>query len=355
MARLGDAPESVVEQLQLPRELFERQASFYAGYAETLADRRAATDREPVNDTWERLANPRQAWQGSAAIASTYRLAAEFAVLVDTAWSIELAIRSAVAYLEAGLPFGLFLITGILDDRTLLQDPQTLTGLTQLLATRSAESPMSDPVQRSYLAMTLSARPQIREALDRRASTSLDTPLSGIIEGLASHALQPVGPQSVPMEAYLGFARSIRVAEWPDDNGSDFYPGNRGRRGPWLRSGEQRNTLDDIGNRFALLARGQADALRAAMRNSYLWERGAAPVNIVDLEYVAMCGNAMRRFEQPSWPLALGESIIEKLGDDTLAQIPIWVARRLQEFVPEVAGRMLELLHRDIPPAPAGD
>jgi hypothetical protein len=36
------------------------------------------------------------------------------------------------------------------------------------------------------------------------------------------------------------------------------------------------------------------------MRNRYLWEHGAAPVNIVDLEYVAVCGNAMRRYQHTS-------------------------------------------------------
>jgi hypothetical protein len=356
MASLGDSAGSVLEQLQLSQELFERQASFYAGYAEMLESRRAGDPSEPANDAWDRVANPKQTWEGYAAIASTYRLAAENAALVDTAWSMELATRSALAYLDAGLPFGLFLLTGILDDRTLLETPGALPSLVRPLSTASAAAPMSDPVQRSYLAITLSARPRIREVLDRSASARRDTPLSDMIEGLNAYALQPVGPQSIPMEAYLEFAGAIRSLGWSDDIDRD-RPGrltDRGRDQSPLPPGLERDELADLGNRYAAFSRAQADSLRAAMRNRYLWERGAAPVNIVDLEYVAMCGNAMRRYRRRSWSRAFRQTVTAQLSGDLLAQIPVWVAGNMERLIPEVAERILALLHRVGPPDTAG-
>jgi hypothetical protein len=356
MARLGESPESVLEYLQLSRELFERQASFYAGYAEMLESRRSGTPGESANDAWDRIANPRQAWEGHAAIASTYRLAAQNAALVDTAWSMELATRSSLAYLDAGLAFGLFLAAGILDDQTLLRDPRRLPLLARPLTAASAAAPMSDPVQRSYLAMTLSARPQIREVLDLNVGTDRDTPLSDIIGDLGAYALQPVGPQSIPMGAYVEFADAIRSVEWSDDlEDHDFprSPANRDR-GQFQPSRDwERDGVADIGARCAAFGRGQADALRAAMRNRYLWEHGAAPVNIVDLEYVALCGNAMRRYRDASWSRAFRANVTAQLDDDPLAQIPIWVAGRMSRLIPDVAERMLALLRRGEPPANA--
>jgi hypothetical protein len=353
MARLSGRPGSVLQQLQLSRDLFERQASFYTGYAEMLESRRTNTAREVANDAWDRIANPQQAWEGPAAIASTYRLAAENAVLVDTQWSMELAVRSALAYLDAGLAFGLFLITGILDDRTLLRDLGALALLVQSLTTASAAAPMSDPVQRSYLAMTLNARPRIREFIDRSSNTSL----SDMIEGLDAYALQPVGPQSIPMETYVGFARAIRSVEWSDDGNDNDLPGS-----PADREGAQfavppdpqRDGLAEIATRCAALGRAQADTLRAAMRNRYLWEHGAAPVNIVDLEHVAVCGNAMRRYRDASWSLTFRRRVAAQLNDDPLAQIPIWVASRMNRLIPKVADQMRELLRRGEPPTNAG-
>jgi hypothetical protein len=257
---------------------------------------------------------------------------------------MELAVRSALAYLDAGLAFGLFLITGILDDRTLLRDLDTLTLLVQSLTTVSAAAPMSDPVQRSYLAMTLNARPRIREFIDRSSNISL----SDMIEGLDAYSLQPVGPQSIPMETYVRFARAIRSVEWSDD-GSDSDIAQF-----TVSPDPQRDGLAEIATRCAALGRAQADTLRAAMRNRYLWEHGAAPVNIIDLEYVAVCGNAMRRYSDASWSLAFRRRVADQLNDDPLAQIPIWVASRMNRLIPQVAEHMLELLRRGEPPTNAG-
>lgn len=342
MARLDDSPGSVLEQLRLPSELFDRQAAFYAGYAETLEGLRAAADDDlPFGTVWDRLANPRQDWEGFAAIASTYRLAAECAALVDTIWSMELAIRSARAFLDAGSAFGLFLAASILDDEALLQERSTLFSLIRPLTAETAAAPVPDPVQRSYLALTFNSRPLIREMIGNSGNAA--TNLSNLAEGLGPYALQPVGPQSIPMADYLEFADAVRDIEWPARE--ERYPG---RYEPLSDSG--RRGLADLGASFAGLCRRQADDLRAAMRNRYLWENGASPVNVVDLEYVAVCGNAMRRFPDQSWSIAFRESVTEHLEDDPLAQLPVWLAGRMERLIPEIRDRIPALLRGDEPP-----
>jgi hypothetical protein len=239
------------------------------------------------------------------------------------------------------LAFGLFLAASILDDEALSQDRSTLSSLVRPLTAETAATPVSDAVQRSYLALTFKSRPLIGEMVGSSGNTA--TNLSDLAEGLEPYALQPVGPQSIPMAAYLEFANEVGGTEWPADaeRYSDRYE-------PLTDFDSQRPA--DLGARFANLCRRQADALHAAMRNRYLWENGASPVNVVDLEYVAICSNAMHRFPDQSWSVAFRESVNERLEDDPLAQLPVLVAGRMERLIPEMRERILGLLRRNEPP-----
>ena len=62
---------------------------------------------------------PRRELGRSGGLATSYRQAAQHAALVEARWATKLAVRAGMAYLAAGLPFGLFLLTGLLDDQTL--------------------------------------------------------------------------------------------------------------------------------------------------------------------------------------------------------------------------------------------
>src|SRR5690242_19639314 len=97
-ARTWDAPLAGPSQVRARRgplgyEIWRsarRQAEFYAAYAEILEpDRRPRRGEEWVQETY-----PDQHWVGPAALASSYRLAAQHAALVDARWATRLAVRA---------------------------------------------------------------------------------------------------------------------------------------------------------------------------------------------------------------------------------------------------------------------
>lgn len=316
MPHLEDLP-NVLEHLGLPAAVPAAQTSFFWGYARML-ERGQSDDAQGV---WARLANPGQPWLGSAAIASSYRLAAQFAALVDMPLALALAVHAGLEYLKAGAPFGLFLLTGLLDDK-ILRDSSVLSTLISPLSEPVAQPGLADPVQQTYMVLAAASRPWLRGLLRQ----SVDQPIDDMVEHLAAHDLHPIGPQSIPLATYLTYARTM-LSDQP------------GR----LTDGAGERTLAEIAGQLAEMGRIQAIRLRATMRNNFLWQNAAAPVNVIDLEYVAMCGLAMRH--DPDWSESLPRRMRSELeSDDPLAEIPIWVMGEIDRVLPEVADGIFEHL-----------
>ena len=294
-------------------ESARRQAEFHAAYAEMLeTGRRPRRGEEWVQETY-----PDQHWVGPAALASFYRLAAEHAALVDARWATRLAVRAGMAYVAAGLPFGLFLLTGLLDDRT-LGASAVLRDLVQPFREPDASDAVRHPVQLTYLLLAAASRPWLRDPLRQT--------VSGAEQRLNAHSLYPIGAQGVPIGEYLEVANAMRY--------DDETVGPRGGDG----------SVRDIATRLASLYRTQAATLRAAQRNRYLWRQGASPVSIIDLEQVAMSGLALRH--RP-WFGQLSAAITAELDrDDELAQLPVWtmgsIDTELPTIAPSVTGIMRE-------------
>ena len=308
---------NVLEHLGLSADIPAAQASFFISYVQMLEHGQSGDEQ----GVWARLANPSQPWLGSATIASTYRLAAQFAALVDMQLASLLAMHAGLEYLKAGAPFGLFLITGLLDDQ-ILQDSSVLPTLINPLSEAVAQPGLADPVQQTYIVLAAASRPWLREPLRQL----IDQPIDDMMEHLAAHDLHPIGPQSIPLATYLTFARTMLS----DQPGRVAY-----------EVGER--TISEIAGQLAEMGRIQAIRLRATMRNRFLWQNAAAPVNVIDLEYVAMCGLAMRH--DPAWSEILPQRTRSELeNDDPLAEIPIWVMGEIDRALPEVAGLILEHL-----------
>ena len=287
------------------REIWQnarQQAEFHVAYAEMLeADRRP----RDVSEAWVQELYPPGRWVGPAALATSYRMAAQHAALVDAAWATKLAVRAGMAYVAAGLPFGLFLLTGLLDDQT-LRDSAAVRDVVEPFRTPDAAH---HPVQLTYLLLAAASRPWLRDPLEQT--------LSGAERRLSSHSRSPIGPQGVPIGEYVGLANAMGFDDGPV--------------GP--RSGP--GSVRDVATRLAGLHRAQAASLRAAQRNRYLWERGASPVSVVDLEHVAMSGLALRR--RP-WFDELSAAVTAELAtDDELAQLPIWTIESIETELPTIA------------------
>jgi hypothetical protein len=302
-------------------------------YAQMLERERLTTGdisaRQGRENIWTRIANPAQPWLGTATIASTYRLASQYAALVDMPLSMDLAIRASLAYLEAGLPFGFFLATGLLDD-SILRNPELTPRLFRLLSRVNAEPASTDPVQQAYLLLALASRPWLRRQLQLSPDDMLNR--------LGAHDLHPVGPQSAPLAAYLTLARTMlsnETSEVPDE-----------RQGQ-----EKEQPVDEaadtgisvMAHQLADIGRSQAASLRLTMRNQYLWRNAAAPVNIVDLEQVALYGLAMRTGGY--WSERLLQRTTSNLEDnDALAELPAWACREMNGIVSEMSERVQQLL-----------
>ena len=310
--------ESVLESLELSPENVRAQAEFFAAYAGMLE-----TSGPPGSDHergWARVAHPPQEWIGPAALASAYRRAAQYASLVDARWAASLAVRAGQAYIAAGLPFGLFLLAGVLDDQT-LRDRHALPQLLSPFATPDTPA-LEAPVQQMYLLMAAASRPWLRDPL---AET-----LEGAVRRLAVRDLQPMGPQGVPLGDYLDIATTMLY----DGAGSAMSASSEVR---------------DIAARLAVMYRAQAASLRSARRNRYLWQNGASPVNLVELEHVAMYGLALRH--RP-WAGELREAMSGELGrDEVLAEVPVWVTESVDAELPEISPGLREILREPRYPA----
>jgi len=283
-----------------------RQAEFYAAYAELLEGRDApAAGRD----------DQARQWAGPAALATAYRLAAQHAALVDARWATRLAVRAAMAYMTAGLPFGLFLLTGLLDDHTLRESTVVRDLVTPFAAPGADHNAARHPVQETYLLLAAASRPWLR--------APLGPVLSGARERLAAHSLRPIGAQGVPLGDYLDLADLM------------LYDDQRTR-------GPRDASVRYVARRLAAMHRAQAATLRAAQRNRYLWRQGASPVNIIDLEHVALSGLALRH--RP-WFGQLSAAVTDELDrDDPLTELPVWAMGTIEARLPDVAPTVVDIM-----------
>jgi hypothetical protein len=306
----GASTPRAEELLQSARD----QAEFYVAYAEMLEERRQSP--ESAGD-WDPAGRSAGEWAGQATLANSYRQAAQYACLVDTNWATRLTVQAGVAYVNAGLPYGLFLLAGVLDDQALLGDPAQ-TALVRPFEVADAAPAVQHPVQLTYLQLAAAARPELRGRLSR---TLEEAP-----QRLAAHELRPIGPQSVPLGDYLDLA----VMMLNDDQSVGAL--------------DNRVPRQQLAARLADMHRTQAASLRAARRNQYLWRNGASRVNVVDLEHVALSGLALRRGQ---WFDDLSEEIAARLDrDDPLAELPLWAMATIKDTLPAVASDVDRILRQ---------
>lgn len=332
MAHLNNL-SNVLEHLKIQPEVLAAQTRFYISYAQMLERERIAAGRPDVpsghENVWARIASPAQPWLGTATIASTYRLAAQYAALVDIPLAMDLAVRASLAYLEAGVPFGLFLAAGLLSD-SILRHPEVSQRLFRLASGVAAGSASTDPVQQAYLLLALASRPWIEQQLGQSADAMLNQ--------LNAHDLHPVGPQSAPLATYLDLAKTMLA------NRSFYRPAESGRQETSQSGDEAAETgISDMASQLAEIGRMQATSLRLTMRNQYLWRHAAAPVNIVDLEQVALYGLATR--SEGDWSKRLQRRTASLLEDnDALAELPGWASQEMNRLLPEMTEQIIQVL-----------
>lgn len=194
MARFG-RPRSTLNALGLSPEVVRGQANFYTAYARQLERGRRSPDGR---DVWHDLANPAEKWQGLATLAATYRYAAQYTALLDSRRAGLLAFRSAMAYLEGGMPFGALLALGLIPNR-MLDLSMVRSRIVGPARSMMAEPAEHNPVQQMYLYFIATRLP---------GPTPIG-PIDNLRQSLAAHQLHPVGAQGLPLMNYLELANSI--------------------------------------------------------------------------------------------------------------------------------------------------
>ncbi len=301
-------------------ESAKRQAEFYSAYAESLVAESAPGDTEEEGNgaAWVRSVYPPEQWTRQATLANAFRIAAQHAAVVDARWATKLAVRAAKAYMAAGLPFGLYLLTGLLDDDILRDNAVTEDILvpfqTPKRASSREEAALQHPVQQTYLVLAAASRPWLGDELSQT--------LTGVRDRLRSFSLRPVGRQGVPIGDYLDIADGMTLD---------------GRAG----SVTQEQQIDYLARRLAALNRSQAASLRAAQRNRYVWRTSAA----VDLEAVALSGVTLRHRSDEEWFSQMSTAISYELTrDDLLAQLSVWTMSNINDSPPQITPDIITIL-----------
>ncbi|MFJ6677466.1 hypothetical protein ACIQMJ_40755 [Actinosynnema sp. NPDC091369] len=289
MADFGFGDEEVLDALGVSARALRGQADFHAAYAVALSRAR------PSDPVWGALVSRDDPWRSAALRASAYRMAAQYAALVDPTAAARLAFRASIAYLEAGLPFGAMVAVGLMGRRA------AVTGaLVDRIRAMTTGFSALDPVQRVYLLLTLVGHPVLAD--------NFESAVPDVARNLAAHGLHPVGAHGVPLADHFELALAL------------FRTGRR----PDLVAPVDDVEGPEVFDHLVAIGRRRAAALRVAQGNDYLWRNAAAPVDLVDLEEVSMTGLILNRLGGRRW---LDSAIRE---EEPLVRIPLLVAQGLR-------------------------
>lgn len=290
--------DGAVEALGANPEVLIRSSRFFESYAENSVDARSRTSSQ-----WLRF--------GTAATA--LRFAAQFAALVDPPRSINLVQRSASYYVNLGLPYGYFLYASFLEKNAAVES--LISGpvghwLQSLASNRIVDVPESSerlehvaltyPVQQMYLVLAMATHYEVW--------VEFQSPLESLGESLSVHGTQPIGPQSSPMSDYLGIAQVIQSIHR-----------------------DSRKARYEAAVVLRRLAQRYESSILSARESPYLWDSLQTPVDIVDLDIVAMTiavGTALERASMER--LHADESPFEDLSRVALIPISVGLGASMQ-------------------------
>jgi len=215
----------------------------------------------------------------AAEAADSLREAAQWALLLrDAGNAARLLAEAGALYLRMGLPYGLYLLTaaGVRHQQSELNMfADQLQRATSLTRPADQEQPIPDPgrdgdlavlqpQQQAYLVLAASGSLVVAERSAEELATLLYTsPLrDGVLE---------VGALGTPIRELWEIAIQLSQQE-PD--------------------------VKPIAAQLSRMADRYSGAMELAQTNDYLWENGAAPVDVVDLEIAGIAAIAARRLER---------------------------------------------------------
>lgn len=251
-----------LEILGVDAELLLQRAEFFEAEGRALDEGAAGQQR----------LNTHSDWTTDACVATAYRYAAQYAILVDVSRARRLLLESAERYSALGTPYGYFLMAAAdperLASRIFEEGPQRMSLEYGDGARPLARAALGIPVQLAYFLLSLHAR----GVLAREFSAIRETAMTRA----RAHESTPIGPEGVPIKRYLDF--------------TDFLAADT-MQGIIDEEGVVRLAQRTVAG-LAPLARQYAENIEQARANRYLWERLQAPVDVVDLDIAGMAALA---------------------------------------------------------------
>lgn len=200
-----------------------------------------------------------------------YQVSAECSLILEKANGRATALLAGNAFLKAGLPYGLCVLTAF-DGSAEHSDYDWETENSSFISPPGRSSPSSEDVlDRFDPRMEAMERPEqmvwlfLAAANQRRGREMLEETWGRFQKDMEDHGHLPVGPLGIPVSAHFHLFDAIR----------------KGRGGS--------SALIEV---FNIAMARRSEALTLAKRNTYLWKRVRSPVSLFDLHIFAVANAA---------------------------------------------------------------
>lgn len=274
-------PDELLEELGLDPEQVQRQIRFLDAYV-AMAE---AELREVLSRAKQQSLQADPAFTVASDLATALRERGQWMLFFDHNHARKSLFQAGELFGRLGQPFGYFL--QVVADAFRTDLPVRQIGDSLLYVSKGfGESdsagnmwPLAHPQQQAYMVLAAAGSEPAREEFGRLLESVLDS--SPNARGVA-----PVGALGTPIRHLWNTARHLYRAE--------------------LRS------VTVVASRLAAMADRYAEAMELARVNRYLWQHGAAPVDVGDIDLTGITALAVRRFGWQDTVAALERSSGER-------------------------------------------
>jgi hypothetical protein len=277
--------EAHLDRLHLDVDRARSAADFFESYANTAGrDLENAVQVASVLREGGELSDELDIqWVLTMEAASALREAASWAVFFDVGRAFTLLQRSGFLYQTAGLAFGSFLLTiagssaadELHRDATLLAELHGVSGDSGLIEVPNA---LYHPQQQAYLLLACAGM-----ADNILTSRRLTVPREVLESQRSLRAIASESPNRLGVLPFGSLGTPVRVV-W--DIGTRLLEPR----------GENPESLGVVARHLAGLCGRYSDMMNLASVNEYLWENGAAPVDVGDIEIIGITALCVSHF-----------------------------------------------------------
>jgi hypothetical protein len=294
------------ERLNLDLEHFQRRVQFLVAYAATCDADASALSHQDAGD---QRSIEHAIWAAQTDAASSIAEAAQLATVYAPDLAVQLFDNAGERFFSLGYAYGLFLraTAGQWDDAEHIEDFERGIGWCETLGGRGSggtspiriPSPWHAPQQQAYFVLAVAGSPAVVRYLgERTAQFAADSP--------HHRGVVAMGALGTGLHRFWDAAlQIIRVAGSPTDGPAESI----------------RAIVEDL----TTMIPAYEERMTLARANTYLWSNLASPVNVADIEIVAITAMATRAAPGP-----MQEALRTRLNQmSPLARVPVELGMEL--------------------------